>query len=98
MKILVEQFNTNLNNKNKNVGLKNKTPTEGSGSHLGSIMQQASRFNCTKTEYNVNNKMQRYKRGCGTISRTLKRRKRKETKLEFYIVATAPTLLHGRET
>ncbi|KAK9877518.1 hypothetical protein WA026_018626 [Henosepilachna vigintioctopunctata] len=43
-------------------------------------------------------KLHNFQRICGTLSRTLRRRTRKETQIKLYKVMATPTLLYGSET
>lgn len=45
----------------------------------------------------LRNKVNRFQAICGTISRTLRRKARKETMLKFYKVLAIPTLVYGSE-
>ena len=46
----------------------------------------------------IEDKLNKFTHICGTISRTLKNKTRKETQLKFYKTIAVPTLLYGSET
>ena len=48
-------------------------------------------------DYDVDKKLQKFQRICGTISRTLKNKTRRETKIKFYKVMAKPVLSYGSE-
>ena len=55
-------------------------------------------FSCNINEHRkeINNKVNKYQRMCGTISRTLKG-KTQLTQIKFYKVLAVPVLMHGSE-
>lgn len=67
------------------------------------IIEQVSSFNylgcnvsyCENND--VNNKINKFQRMCGTIKRTLSRKTLKETQLKFYKVMAVPVLMYGSE-
>jgi hypothetical protein len=69
-----------------------------------SIIEQVSDFNylgCSGTykyDEDLNNKINKCQSICGVISRTLKRKTRKETNLKFYEFMAIPVLLYGCKT
>ena len=50
---------------------------------------------CERKE--VNNKVNKFQRMCGSISRTLKRKTQLITQIKFYKVMTVPVLMYGSE-
>lgn len=48
-------------------------------------------------ECDVDNKLQKFQRICGTINQALKNKARRETKMKFYKVMAEPTLSYGSE-
>jgi hypothetical protein len=69
-----------------------------------SIIQQVSSFNyleCNviyKYDEDLNDKLCKFQNIYGLISRTLKKKTRKETNLKFYKIMAVPVLLYGSET
>ena len=69
----------------------------------GKIIKQLRDFNylgcnisdCERKE--VNNKMDKFQRMCGTISRTLGGKTELTTKIKFYKVMEVPVLMNGSE-
>ena len=49
-------------------------------------------------DYDVDNKICKFQRVCGTINRTFRNKIRNETKLKFYKVMAVPMLAYGSET
>ena len=51
--------------------------------------------NCERKE--VNNRVNKFQRTCGTISRTLKGKKQLSTQIKFYKMMAVPVLVYGSE-
>jgi hypothetical protein len=51
-----------------------------------------------KYDEDLNDKLSKFQKICGVISRTLKKKTRKETNLKFYRIMAVPVLLYGSET
>jgi hypothetical protein len=67
-------------------------------------LEQVQQFNylgCETSfiqERDINNKIQKFQMVCGTISRTLENKTRKDTLMKFYKTMTVPTLSYGSES
>lgn len=67
-------------------------------------IEQVSHFNYLGSDvgydkdYDVDNKICKFQRVCGTINRTFRNKIRNETKLKFYKVMAVPMLAYGSET
>jgi hypothetical protein len=69
----------------------------------GKIIEQVRDFNylgCNTSYYErkeVNNKVNKFQRMCGTISRTLKGKTQFSIQMKFYKVMAVPVLMYGSE-
>ena len=69
----------------------------------GKIIEQVRDFNCLGCNISycerkeVNNKVNKFQRMCGTISRTLKRKTQLSTQIKFCKVMEVPVLMYGSE-
>lgn len=90
--------------KSKTMAFKGKDPVRSKIVVNNEILEQVSHFTylgCDLTyenETDIQKKLHRFQHICGTLSRTLKKRTRKETQLKFYKVMAIPVLLYGSET
>jgi hypothetical protein len=67
---------------------------------LGQV-QQFNYLGCETSfiqESDINNKIQKFQMVCGTISRTLKNKTRKDTLMKFYKTTAVPILSYGSES
>ncbi|RZF44869.1 hypothetical protein LSTR_LSTR004494 [Laodelphax striatellus] len=68
------------------------------------ILEQVSEYNYLgchisfKEDVDIEKKVGKFQSICGTISRTLSKKARKETLMKFYKVMAAPVLLYGSES
>lgn len=90
--------------KTKVMAFKGKFPVRSKIVINGNIIDQVSHFNflgCDisyEYENDVDNKLHKYQRMCGTIHRQLGNKTTRETKMKFYKVMASPLLTYGSES
>lgn len=90
--------------KTKVMAFQGKDPIRCKISLEGRTVEKVSVFKYLGTQISyeedseIEEKLSKFQRICGTIARTLKNRARKETQLKFYKTVAAPALTYGSET